>query len=452
MRFHHVCRTAFKALRRSPLRAFLTTLGIVIGVSSVIAMMEIGTGSTKAVQKAIASMGANILMIMPEAVAKSGVSQGAGTRVTLTAADSEAILRSCPTVRAVAPLVRGRAQAVYGGRNWLPNGFYGTTPSFLTIRDWEGLDDGEPFTERDVTSANKVCIVGQTVARELFGDKKPVGEVIRVNNVPLRILGVLRAKGANLVGMDQDDIILAPWTTVKYRVLGGTSPGASGGSATTSANLSDFYPGSSTGLYPEKSETQTTDSPMIVRFAGIDQILVSARSAVETPAAIEEIKAVLRERHRLGPNDEDDFDIRDMTEMAKTFTSTSTMMTNLLLAVATISLVVGGVGIMNIMLVSVTERTREIGLRMAVGARTGDILRQFLIESVVLCLVGGALGIIIGHGGSWLIKIFFKWPVATSPLVIVLAVLVSASVGIVFGFYPAWKASRLDPIVALRHE
>ena len=268
------------------------------------------------------------------------------------------------------------------------------------------------------------------------------------------MVGVLGSKGANMMGMDQDDIILAPWTTIKYRVTGAalTSTNQSASSSTTVNTLSNLYPGSQPERYPVRSEVQAADNPMPVRFTNIDRILVMADSTAQIPTAMRQITAVLRERHRIRTGESDDFSIRDMTQMMTALSSTTTMMTNLLLTVAMISLVVGGVGIMNIMLVSVTERTREIGLRMAVGARAGDILRQFMVEAVLLCLVGGALGILLGHGGSLLVRLLLHWPVETSPVAIAAAVIVSAGVGMVFGFYPAWKASRFDPIEALRYE
>jgi ABC-type antimicrobial peptide transport system permease subunit len=445
-----------RALRRNPMRAMLTTLGIVIGVGAVIAMMEIGAGSSAAIQKTIATMGANVLLVVPGTAASGGVSFGAGSVTTLTPQDGEAILRDSPAVRNIAPIVRARTQVVYGNRNWVPQQMLGTTPEFLDIRDWNPLADGEPFTERDVLNANKVCLIGQTLVRELFQGESPVGREIRVKNVSFRVMGVLKAKGANMMGSDQDDILLTPWTTLKYRVTGSTlaNPNQSAAAASSSAvnTLNKLYPSQGPQLYPLQSESQAANTPLPVRFANIDQLLAAARSTEEIPAAIEQITEVLRERHRLRPDEPDDFNIRDMTEMTNTLSSTTRLMTNLLLCVAMISLVVGGVGIMNIMLVSVTERTREIGLRMAVGARAQDILRQFLVEAVVLCLVGGSLGILLGHGGSRLVELLLRWPVATSPGAIAASVLVSASVGIIFGFYPAWKASRLDPIDALRYE
>lgn len=457
MKVHRTVGIALRSLRRNPLRALLTTLGIVIGVGAVIAMMEIGVGSSSAIKRTIASMGAHVLLVLPGTASSAGVSFGAGSVMTLTAEDSEAILKECPAVRNAAPIVRARTQVVYGNKNWVPNVIYGTTPAFLDVRDWSDLEEGEPFTERDVLNANRVCLVGQTLVRELFGGESPVGKEIRVKNVPFRVIGVLSSKGANMMGMDQDDILLAPWTTVKYRVTGlgiqTTSQGGSNTSSSASNNMMGrIYPSSGVQLYPERSASQQAAQPLPVRFANVDQILVAATSAEEIPAAIDQITFLLRERHKIRPGDPDDFNIRDMTEMTRTLSSTTSLMTNLLLWVAMISLVVGGVGIMNIMLVSVTERTREIGLRMAVGARARDVLQQFLVEAVVLCLIGGALGIIVGHAGSRLVWAILRWPVESSPEAVAAAVGVSATVGVIFGFYPAWKASRLDPIEALRYE
>jgi ABC-type antimicrobial peptide transport system permease subunit len=454
MNGYHTLRTAMRALRRNPMRAMLTTLGIVIGVGAVIAMMEIGSGSSAAVQAAISSMGANVLLVMPGTAASGGVSFGMGSVTTLTPQDCEAILRECSAIGGAAPIVRARTQVVYGNRNWVPSEMDGTTPAFMEVRGWT-IAEGESFTARDVLNANKVCLVGQTLVRELFQGESPLGKEIRVNNVAFRVVGVLGAKGANMVGMDQDDILLAPWTTIKYRVTGSTLATANQSASTatgTSVNtLSNIYPGGAS-LYPQQSDIQAADNPMPVRFTNIDRILAAAKSSGEIPAAIQQMTEILRERHSIRRGEPDDFTIRDMTEMTKALSSTTSLMTNLLLCVAMISLVVGGVGIMNIMLVSVTERTREIGLRMAVGARARDILGQFLVEAVVLCLVGGAMGILVGHGGSQLVRLLLHWPVRTSPGAIVAAVLVAATVGIVFGYYPAWKASKLDPIEALRYE
>ena len=444
------------ALRRNVMRSALTTLGIVIGVGAVIAMMEIGNGSSASIQKTIASMGANTLMIFPGAAASGGVSFGAGSTMTLTPGDSDAIQRECPSVRATAAVVRSRnAPLIAGNKNWVPGEIDGTTPDFLDVRDWP-IAQGVAFEERDVRNAARVCLIGQTVVRELFQGQEPVGQELRLQNVSLRVVGVLDKKGANMMGRDQDDILIAPWTTIKFRVSGtstaNTAVAAAAAGATTATPRGELYPGSAQGLFAARSALQTKNSPMPVRLITVDQIIVSATSAAETKDATDEITTLLHERHHITEADVNDFNIRDMAEITKALTSTTEMMTKLLLVVAMISLVVGGVGIMNIMLVSVTERTKEIGLRMAVGARGADILRQFLTESVVLCLAGGAMGIALGRGSSYLVSKILHWPTLPSLGAIIASVLVSASVGIIFGFYPAWKASRLDPIEALRYE
>src|SRR5947209_12030417 len=449
---------ATQALMRNVLRSALTTLGIIIGVAAVIAMMEIGQGSRSAIQKTIASMGANNLLIQPGTASSGGVTFGSGSIITLTPQDAEAILRECPAVRAVAPIVRARTQVVFGNRNWVPLYIYGTTPEFLDVRDWTDLSEGEPFTDRDVRNGSKVCIVGQTLVRELFQNRSPLGQEVRVQNVSFKVVGVLSARGANMMGLDQDDIVLAPWTTIKYRVSGSSlqnvnqSAAAAANPTQTVNTLNQLYPGTAATIYPAPSPTQMADTPLPVRFTNVDQILTAATTSAEIPVATRQVTQVLHERHRIRAGQPDDFNIRDMAEMTKALSSTTTLMTNLLLCVALISLVVGGVGIMNIMLVSVTERTREIGLRMAVGARARDILRQFLVEAVVLCLLGGALGILCGWGGSWLVRTVLGWPTETSWPAVAASVIVSATVGVVFGYYPAWKASRLDPIEALRYE
>jgi macrolide transport system ATP-binding/permease protein len=449
-------RTALTGLRRNVLRAALTALGIIIGVAAVITMMEIGRGSSSSIQRSIASMGANNLLILPGTASSGGVTFGAGSVMTLTPQDADAIAAESPAVRGAAPIVRARTQVIYGNRNWVPTFIYGTTPEYLQVREWN-LAEGATFSNRDVRNGSKVCILGQRLVRELFQGESPIGKEIRVQHVSFKVIGVLTGKGANMMGIDQDDILLAPWTTIKYRVTGSSvaSVNQSAASSATSQqtnSLSQIYPGGQSSLYPLQSATQAADTPLPVRFTNVDQILAAARSTGDAPAAIQQVTQVLRERHRLRPGDADDFSIRDMTEMTKTLASTATMMTKLLLAVALISLVVGGVGIMNIMLVSVTERTREIGLRMAVGARSGTILQQFLVESMVLCFFGGAMGILVGRGFSYLVRILLRWPTELSLDAILAAFAVSATVGIVFGYYPAWKASRLDPIIALRYE
>jgi len=454
-RIMRILRTALRAIRRNPMRTALTMLGIIIGVGAVIAMMEIGTGSSDAIAKTIAKMGANTLLVLPGAATSGGIGFGAGSSLTLTPQDCDAIIRDCPAVKSAAPLVRARGQVVYQDRNWVPMSIFGTTADYLKVRDWTDMAEGDIFTDKDVRNSTKVCIIGQTIARELFQGVSPIGKEMRVLNISFKVVGVLSSKGANMMGMDQDDLILAPWTTIKFRVGNSSSTQAtqsSSSSSSTSSSPSQLYPTSQNNLYPSQSETQAADNPQPVRFTNVDQIVAAANSTAEIPQAIDQITALLRERHRIRNPKDDDFNIRNMTEMTNALSSTTTLMTKLLLAVALISLIVGGVGIMNIMLVSVTERTREIGLRMAVGARAKDILRQFLIEAVVLCLAGGIMGIILGCGGSYLITRFLRWPTETSVAAIVASVVVSASVGIVFGYYPAWKASRLDPIEALRYE
>jgi macrolide transport system ATP-binding/permease protein len=459
VRLEKMFRTALNGLRRNVLRAALTTLGIIIGVAAVIAMMELGRGSSNAIQRTIASMGANVLIISPGTASSGGVSFGAGSVRTLTPEDNEAISSDCPAVRAAAPIVRARTQVIYGNRNWVPVYIYGTSPAFLTVRDWD-LAEGEAFTDRDVRNANKVCLLGQRLVRELFEGRSPLGKEVRVQNVSFRVIGVLTSKGANMMGMDQDDILLAPWTTIKFRVTGSSlaevnqSATASSGTGTSQEvnTLSQIYPNQNNNLYPLRSQAQIADTPLPVRFVNVDRIMAAARSTALTPAAIQEISQLLRQRHRIRQGEPDDFSVRDMTEITKALSSTTTMIAKLLLAVALISLVVGGVGIMNIMLVSVTERTREIGLRLAVGARSRNILQQFLVESVLLCFCGGIAGILVGRSISYLIRVMLHWPTELSLEAVVAAFAVSVTVGIIFGYYPAWKASRLDPIVALRYE
>jgi ABC-type antimicrobial peptide transport system permease subunit len=466
-KFYRIVRTAVRALRRNIMRSALTTLGIVIGVAAVIAMTEIGQGTSTAVQKTIASMGANILLVMPGTASSGGVTFGSGSTITLTPQDADAIARDCRSVSAVAIVVRTRTQATFANKNWVPSFIYGTTPSFLDVREWTDLEEGEPFTDADVRNQTRVCLVGQTIKRELFDNQSPVGREIRMQNVGFKVIGVLSPRGANMMGMDQDDVILAPWTSIRSRVsssllanvnqsttgvTGNNSQMTAVNAATTVNSLNQSYPGSSDSVYPTQDPLRAVDYPQQTRFPNIDQILCRATSSQDIPLAIREITDLLHERHHIKAGQPDDFGVRDMTEMSNALGSTTQTMTRSLLFVALVSLVVGGVGIMNIMLVSVTERTREIGLRMAVGARPGDILRQFLVEAVVLCLMGGFMGIVLGRGAAMLFHYVLGWPIEISVAAIVAALTVSGSVGVIFGYYPAWKASRLDPIEALRYE
>lgn len=449
-------RTAIRALRQNKMRSALTALGVIIGVTAIIAIIEISQGSKASLMKTMASMGSNTIMIRSGAAASGGITFGSGTLLTLTPGDAFEINDTAPAVAAAAPLAQIQgAQVVYGNRNWIPMNTFGTTPNYLEIRDWYEMEEGEMFTERDVRNATKVCVVGLTIVKELFDGRSPIGESLRVQNVSLRVVGVLSRKGANMMGMDQDDVILAPWTTLKYRVADNTATANAEKAAVDVTNkvnsLSELYPGTD-NLYPQQSASQLANTPQPVRFDNVDQIAVKALSAEAIPAAMDQMSTILRERHRIREGQPDDFNLRNMAEMVKAMGSMSEMMGGLLLIVALISLIVGGVGIMNIMLVSVTERTREIGLRMAVGARSHHILRQFLIEAIVLCVAGGAIGILLGRGASFAVWYFLRWPVEASLPAIAAAFLVSASIGIAFGFYPAWKASRLDPIEALRYE
>ena len=449
-------RTAIRALRQNKMRSALTALGVIIGVTAIIAIIEISQGSKASLMKTMASMGSNTIMVRSGAAASGGITFGSGTLLTLTPGDAFEINDTAPAVAAAAPLAQIQgAQVVYGNRNWIPMNTFGTTPNYLEIRDWYELEEGEMFTERDVRNATKVCVIGLTIVKELFDGRSPIGESLRVQNVSLRVVGVLSRKGANMMGMDQDDVVLAPWTTLKYRVSDNTATANAEKAAEDVTNkvnsLSELYPGTD-NLYPVQSASQLANTPQPVRFDNVDQIAVKAVSAEAIPAAMDQMSAILRERHRIREGQPDDFNLRNMAEMVKAMGSMSEMMGGLLLIVALISLIVGGVGIMNIMLVSVTERTREIGLRMAVGARSHHILRQFLIEAIVLCVAGGAIGILLGRGASFAVWYFLRWPVEASLPAIAAAFLVSASIGIAFGFYPAWKASRLDPIEALRYE
>ena len=401
-------RISFRALKVNKMRSALTMLGIIIGVGAVIAMLAVGTGASKKIAEQISRMGSNLLIILPGATTAGGVRMGAGTQPTLTMGDAEAIQKECPAVQDVAPILNGVAQVVYGHQNW-STGVVGTTPGMLSVRDWS-LASGRPFTQQDVKSATKVCLLGQTVVDNLFGDMDPVRQIIRIKKVPFTVIGVLTKKGQSAHGQDQDDTIYVPVTTAQKKLFGTTFPG-------------------------------------MVRI-----MMVKAKSTEDLAPAEKQINELLRQRHHIGQKQENDFTVRNLTQIMETAEQSTKVMTLLLGAIASVSLLVGGIGIMNIMLVSVTERTREIGIRMAIGAKTWDIRLQFIIEALTLSLVGGIVGIIVGVSGSKILSVLAGWSTVISPFSILLAFGFSGLVGIFFGFYPAYKASLLDPIDALRYE
>ena len=405
MRFLSVIKIAFRALRRNTLRTILTMLGIIIGVGAVIAMVGIGNGAKAQVESRIAALGQNVLMVYAGDMRRGGVSSGFGGVSTLTVEDAQAIEKEVSGVAAISPEIRTYGQFAVGNQNW-NSSLLGEGVDYLQIRSWE-LTDGEFFTEADVRAAAKVCVIGRTTLEKLFGSEDPVGKTIRTKNVPLKILGVLKARGFSIFGSDQDDTVIVPYTTVMKKLAGVTS---------------------------------------------LRSINIQAQSAELLPKVQEGVTILLRQRHRIQQGREDDFTVRNQQELSETANATTEVMTALLAAIASVSLLVGGIGIMNIMLVSVTERTREIGIRMAVGARGRDILTQFLIEAVTLSSIGGLLGIGLGIGGAKLLTIVKGWPTLISPDSVVMAFVFSAAVGIFFGFYPARKASHLDPIDALRYE
>ncbi|MGI9087168.1 MAG: ABC transporter permease [Chthoniobacterales bacterium] len=406
MRLASTFKIAGRALRRNKLRSVLTALGIIIGVGAVIAMVSIGNGAKAQVQAQIASLGENVILIFSGSTTSSGIRTGWGGAGTLKIEDAEAIRREIPAVIRVSEEVVSTAQVSAGNQNWFTR-IYGESADYFELRQWS-LTDGAPFTNQDVRSANKVCVVGKTTATQIYGTEDVIGQVLRIKGVPFVITGVLTSKGLSPQGTDQDDIVIMPYSSAMKRVMGG---------GTTLRNIN-----------------------------------AQVASFHELPAAQQQIIELLRQRHNIRAGKDDDFTVRTQEEIAATATATTDVMTNLLGAIAGVSLIVGGIGIMNIMLVSVTERTREIGTRLAVGAHARDILRQFLIEAFALSVGGGILGIILGITSSKIISAWKHWPALISPASIIVAFVVSGLIGVFFGFYPARKAARLDPIEALRYE
>ncbi|MBU5613928.1 ABC transporter permease [Geomonas azotofigens] len=399
---------ALRALRVNKMRALLTMLGIIIGIAAVIAMVAIGSGASKMISDQISSIGSNLLLVLPGSVTSGGMRSGSGGTQTLTYDDARAIKAECPSVAAVAPNVRGSGQVVYGNQNW-STVVYGVTPEMVDVRDWT-IVAGRNITQSDVDGATKNCLIGQTVADNLFGGTDPVGKIIRIKKIPFTVVGLLGKKGQSPQGQDQDDVIYVPLRTAQRKLLGSQFPNVVG------------------------------------------SIMVQAKDAEVLDKAQDEVTELLNQRHRIGPNREVDYTIRNLSELLAVTEQSSRVMSILLGAVASISLVVGGIGIMNIMLVSVTERTREIGIRIAIGAKKRDILLQFLTEAVLLTTCGGVIGMLLGVAGAKLVASFIGWPTLISVNTIIIAFAFSAGVGVFFGFYPARKAASLNPIDALRYE
>lgn len=401
---------ALQALKVNKLRSGLTMLGIIIGVAAVIVMIAVGSGAQARVKEQIAGLGSNLMILWAGSVTTAGVRGGSGTAQTLVEDDAWAVMNEIAEIQVAAPTQRGSGQIVWGNANWLAS-IVGTTPEYFEARDW-GLVNGRLFEAGEMSGAGKVAIIGQTVARELFGDSDPVDQIIRVRGVPFTVIGLLERKGQSMMGQDQDDIVIIPLTTARNKIFGALQG----------------------------------------RIGRVSSIFIKAKDGVDMKEAEDKVRILLRQRHRLTGNTPDDFSLRNLTEILQAQEAASKVMAILLAAVASVSLLVGGIGIMNIMLVSVTERTREIGLRLAVGARSKDILSQFLVEAITLSTIGGVLGILLGGLGTWLVAELAEWPVQLSVLSIVLAVGFSAVIGIFFGYYPARKASSMQPIQALRYE
>ena len=406
MRLLNLLKIAFKAIVLNKMRTLLTMLGIIIGVASVIAMLAIGEGSKESIRETISSMGSNMITIRPGSDVRGGVRQERSAMETLTLNDYYAIKEQANLLTYISPLVNGGGQVINGSNNW-PSTIYGVNPEYLTIKITD-LQSGSMFTDAEVQSAAKVALIGQTVVDNVFPDgQEPVGQMIRFNNIPFKVIGVLEEKGENTFGQDQDDVVIAPYTTVQKRILA---------------------------------------------IDHLESIIASAISEADAPEAVTQVSEILRKQHKLTENEEDDFHVRSMEELISTFSSTSEMLTILLVAVASISLLIGGIGIMNIMYVSVKERTKEIGLRMAVGGKGSDILMQFLIEAILISITGGVLGVVLGLGATVFIEKFLNWPTSVALYSIIISFAVCAVTGIFFGWYPAKKAAALDPITALRYE
>lgn len=406
MRILNLLKIAYKAIVLNKMRTLLTMLGIIIGVASVIAMLAIGEGSKESIRSTISSMGSNMITIRPGADMRGGVRQDASAMETLTMDDYDAIKEQADLLTYSTPMVNGSGQVINGSNNW-PSSIYGVNPEYLDIKV-VGLQSGSMFTDAEVRSASKVVLIGQTVVDNIFSEgEDPVGKTIRFNNIPFKVIGVLEEKGENTFGQDQDDVVIAPYTTVQKRILA---------------------------------------------IDHLNQIMASAVSEEQASEAVTQVTEILRTQHKLTESEDDDFNVRSMEELISTFSSTSEMLTVLLVAVAGISLLIGGIGIMNIMYVSVKERTKEIGLRMAVGGKGSDILMQFLIEAILISVTGGLLGVILGLGSTVFIEKFLNWPTSVALYSIVISFAVCAVTGIFFGWYPARKASALDPITALRYE
>jgi len=425
-----VLAIAASALRRNVMRTALTMLGIIIGVAAVITVTEISAGASLAIQRTVANMGVGNLVVRPSRIVRGGVSQGVAE--SLSPGDAQALTAQIDEVIEAAPVVHTSGQLVHGNRNWYARQIIGTTPAFFAVRDWLPMALGKPFSDRDARIGTQMCVIGQTLVDRLFEGQYPIGEEIRVQNVPLKVVGVLNRKGANLLGFDQDDLLVAPLVTVKFRL------------------------GQQSGAIPVKvverlRERTDYDAKRGGRNEDVSYILVKTPGASALQAAMDGVGEVLRKRHNLQGR-ADDFEVNDNTELSDAFARTVHLLSSLGMTVAAVSLLVGGIGIMNIMLVSVTERTKEIGIRMAVGANRQNIRNQFLVESVMLSLIGGAIGILAGRSGSVFAGGLLGWPIEVSPLAATLAVVVSVTVGVAFGYYPAWQASRLDPIQSLRFE